>query len=113
MLQIRTTAVCPKCKGEIVWYEEGKFICQLCGKKYASKEIEETHSDLFEIAATITEKEFRGKIKQLDDLSQRFSAVLAGYDPCEPGIGRLIIGWDDGYPVRLNMLVQELNEIFD
>ena len=113
MLQVRTTAVCPKCKGEIVWYEDGKFTCQLCGKKCSSKEIIETYSDVFEIVTAITEKEFRDKIKQLDELSKRFSAVLAGYAPDGKGIGHLVIGWDDGYPVRLNMMVQELNEIFD
>lgn len=113
MLQIRTTAVCPKCKGEIVWYEDGKFTCQLCGKKYASKEITDTYSDLFEIFAAITEKECIAKFKQLDELSKRFSAVLAGYAPDGNGVGHLVISWDDGYPVRLNMMVHELNEIFD
>ena len=113
MLQISTTAVCPKCGGGTVWYEDGKFTCHMCGKKHISKDITTTHSDLFEITTVITEKEFRVKIQQLEDLAKRFSSVDVAYAPCAKGTGYLNIGWQDGYPVRLNMMVQELNEILD
>lgn len=113
MLQISTTAVCPQCGGATVWYEDGKFTCHMCGKKYTSKEITKTHSDLFEITTTITKQKFLERINLIDNLTQRFSAVRAGYDPCGNDIGYLDIGWEDGYPVRLNMLIQELNEILD
>ena len=113
MLQISTTAVCPKCGGTTVCYEDGKFTCHMCGRKYTSKEIVKTHGNLFEIATAITEKEVRDKIKPIDQLTQRFSAVCVGYEPCSKGVGHLSIGWEDGYPVRLNMMAQELNEILD
>lgn len=115
MLRISTSGVCRKCKRATLLYEDGKFVCAECGRKYTSKEIVQTMSDLFEITTDITEKEFRAKINALDNLSQRFSAVYVGYDPnpWEKGHGLLDIGWDDGYPVRLNMMVQALNEILD
>lgn len=113
MLKISTSGVCPKCSRATLLYEDGKFVCSECGRKYISKDITATMSDLFEITIEITEKEFRAKINALDNLSQRFSAVFVGYDPCEKGKGLLDIGWEDGYPVRLNMMVQELNEILD
>jgi hypothetical protein len=40
----------------------------------------------------------------------RFSASYLG---CDTKNNVLYYGWDNGYPVRLNMLVQELNEILD
>lgn len=115
MLKISTSGVCPKCKRATLWYEDGKFVCSACDRKYTSKEITATMSDLFEITTSITEKEFRDNIDALDSLSKRFSSVFVGYDPnpWEKGEGLLDIGWDSGYPVRLNMLVQELNEILD
>ncbi len=113
MLKISTSGVCLKCKRATLWYEDGRFVCSECGRKYGSKEITQTMSDLFEITTGITKKEFVGKIKQLQNLTDRFNADFLGYDPCEKGKGLLDIGWENGYPVRLNMLVQELNEILD
>lgn len=114
MLKISTSGICPKkCERATLEYVDGKFVCSKCGRKYTSKEVTQTMSDWFEVTTDITEKEFRAKINELDNLSQRFSAVFVGYDPCEKGMGLLDIGWDNGYPVRLNMLVQELNEILD
>lgn len=113
MLKISTSGVCRKCKRATLWYEDGKFVCSECGHRYTSKEIAQTMSDLFEITTDITEREFRDKIKPLQNLTDRFNADLLGYDPCEKGKGLLDIGWESGYPVRLNMLVQELNEILD
>ena len=116
MLKISTTAVCPKCRGATVWYEDGKFTCHMCGKKYASKEITKTHSDLFEIATIVYKQKFIDKFELLQDLAVRFNAERCGYDPTPTTIekiGFLDIGWENGYPVRLNMLVQELNEILD
>lgn len=111
MLRISTTAVCPKCGRENLMYVDGKFVCYECDKKYTSKDIAQTTGDLFEITTDITEQEFRAKIKQLEDLANRFSSVDVGYEPCASEMGYLSIGWQDGYPVRLNMMVQELNEI--
>lgn len=113
MLKIVTSGVCPKCEVSTVKYVDGKFVCSKCRRKYTSKEMTQTMSDLFEITTDITEKEFRDKIKPLQSLTDRFNADFLGYDPCEKGKGLLDIGWENGYPVRLNMLVQELNEILD
>ena len=113
MLRLKTSGICPKCGQAKMMYVDGKFVCYECDKKYTSKEITQTTSDLFEITTDITEQEFRVKIKQLESLSNRFSSVDIGYDPQSKGVGYLNIGWVDGYPVRLNMLVQELNEILD
>ena len=113
MLKISTSGVCRKCKRATLWYEDGKFVCSECGHKYTSKEIKQTMSDLFEITTGITKKEFCDKMKPLQSLTDRFNADFLGYAPCEKGKGLLDIGWENGYPVRLNMLVQELNEILD
>lgn len=116
MLKISTSGVCPKCNKATLWYEDGKFVCSKCGRKYTSKEITQTMSDLFEITTGITKKEFCDKVAKLKSLTDRFNADLLGYDPdtSEKGkVGLLDIGWESGYPVRLNMLVQELNEILD
>ena len=116
MIQISTTAVCPKCAKEHLWYEDGKFVCKECGRKYTSKDITMTMSDMFEITTRITEKDFRDKMKTLQNLTARFNADLLGYDPItvfKERVGLLDIGWEHGYPVRLNMMVQELNEILD
>lgn len=115
MLRISTSGVCRKCKRATLWYEDGKFVCSECGKKYTSKEIVQTMSDLFEITTSITKKEFCDKSKALKSLTDRFNADFLGYDPDihSKGNGLLDIGWESGYPVRLNMLVQELNEILD
>ena len=116
MLKISTSGVCPKCATEHLWYEDGKFVCKECGRKYTSKDITATMSDMFEITTRITEKEFRDKIKTLQNLTDRFNADYLGYDPMHNFIGKvgtLDIGWDNGYPVRLNMMVQELNEILN
>jgi hypothetical protein len=110
MLRISTSGVCPKCGKPALLYEDGKFVCSECGKQHTSKEIIEKIGDSFDIMTDITEKEFREKIKQLDSLCMRFSASYIG---CDTQNGMLYYGWDDGYPVRLNMLVQELNEILD
>ena len=61
-------------------------------------------------------KKFGEKVRTLQNLSDRFNADLLGYDPdvtTKERVGLLNIGWDNGYPVRLNMMVQELNEILD
>lgn len=115
MLKISASGVCPKCHKATLRYEDGKFVCYECGRKYTSKEVVKTMSDLFEITITITKQEFVEKVKSLQNLTDRFNADYLGYDPnpWEKGIGMLDIGWDNGYPVRLNMLVQELNEILD
>ena len=113
MLKIITSGVCPKCGKATLRYEDGRFVCFKCDKKYGSKEITQTMSDLFEITTGITKKEFYDKVKPLQSLTDRFNADFLGYDPCEKDKGLLDIGWEDGYPVRLNMLVQELNEILD
>jgi hypothetical protein len=72
-------------------------------------------SDLFEITTCITKKEFVDKIKPLQNLTDRFNADFLGYDPdpWDKGHGLLDIGWENGYPVRLNMMIQELNEILN
>ena len=115
MLKISTNGVCRKCKKATLLYEDGKFVCSECGKKYTSKEIVQTMSDLFEITTGITKQEFVEKVKLLQSLTDRFNADFLGYnpDPLEKGIGMLDIGWENGYPVRLNMMVQELNEILN
>jgi hypothetical protein len=113
MLKISTSGVCRKCKRATLLYEDGKFVCSKCGRKYTSKDITETMSDLFEITTCITKKEFVDKIKPLQNLTDRFNADFLGYDPCEKGEGFLDIGWENGYPVRLNMMIQELNEILN
>lgn len=113
MLQIKTSGVCPKCGRVNLPYFDGKFGCCDCSRKYTSKEIVKTMSDLFEITTSITKQEFYDKIDVLKDLTNRFAAVFLGYDDCNRGGGLLYIGWEDGYPVRLNMMVQELNEILD
>lgn len=116
MLKISTSGVCRKCKRATLEYVDGKFVCSKCGRKYTSKEITQTMSDLFEITTSITKQEFYDKVKPLKSLTDRFNADLLGYDPntWEKGkVGLLDIGWENGYPVRLNMLVQELNEILD
>ena len=110
MLRIKTSGVCPKCGRAKLMYAEGKFVCYECDKKYISKEVTEKIGDSFDIMTEITEKEFRDKIKELDGLCMRFSASYIG---CDTKNGVLYYGWDDGYPVRLNMLVQELDEILD
>ena len=114
MLKISTSGVCPKCKRATLWYENGKFVCSECGRKYISKDITETMSDAFEITTSITKKKFVEKVRTLQNLTDRFNADLLGYDPditTKEKVGLLDIGWDNGYPVRLNMMVQELNEI--
>ena len=61
-------------------------------------------------------KKFGEKVRTLQNLSDRFNADLLGYDPdvtTKERVGLLNIGWDNGYPVRLNMMVQELNEILN
>ena len=115
MLKISTTAVCPKCERVTLWYEDGKFVCSKCGRKYTSKEITQTMSDLFEIFVDITKEKFLDKFNLLQNLVGRFNADSCGYDPnpLQKGVGLLAIGWEDGYPVRLNMMVHELNEILD
>jgi hypothetical protein len=116
MLKISTSGVCPKCVKEHLWYEDGKFVCKECGRKYTSKDITMTMSDMFEITTRITEKDFRDKMKALQNLTDRFNADLLGYDPItvfKERVGLLDIGWEHGYPVRLNMMVQELNEILN
>lgn len=116
MLKISTSGVCPKCEKATLCYEDGKFVCSECGRKYTSKEITETMSDLFEITTGITKKEFVDKIKKLQNLTDRFNADFLGYYPdttTKEKIGQLDIGWENGYPVRLNMMLQELNEILD
>lgn len=110
MLRISTSGVCPKCGRENLMYVDGKFVCDECDKKYTSKEIVKTNGDSFDIMIDITEEEFRAKIKELDGLCMRFTASYIG---CDTRNGVLYYGWDSGYPVRLNMLVQELNEILD
>ncbi len=113
MLKISTSGVCRKCKRATLWYKDGKFVCTECGRKYTSKEIVQTMSDLFEITTGITKQEFVEKSKLLKNLTDRFNADFLGYEPCGKGVGLLDIGWEGGYPVRLNMMVQELNEILD
>lgn len=110
MLKIGASGVCPKCEKATLWYEDGKFVCSECGMKYTSKEVTEKIGDSFDIMTDITEKEFREKFNTIDSLILRFSASYFG---CDTRNGVLYIGWDDGYPVRLNMMVQELNEILD
>lgn len=115
MLRISTSGVCRKCKRATLRYEDGKFVCSECGRKYTSKEIVQTMGDLFEITTSITKQEFCDKSQTLKSLTDRFNADSLGYDPDihSKGHGLLSIGWEDGYPVRLNMMVQELNEILD
>ena len=116
MLKISTTAVCPKCGGTTVWYEDGKFVCYECGRKHTSKEVIENTNGFFEIVISISKQEFLDKFQTLLNLSGRFNADECGYDPAtkvKAKVGHLVIGWEDGYPVRLNMMVQELNEILD
>lgn len=110
MLQINTSSICPKCSKENLLYQDGKFACLKCGRKYISKDIAATTSEYFEITTRITKQEFIDKYKRLESLTNRFSTSLLG---CDTHNNLLYIGWDDGYPVRLNMLVQELNEILD
>lgn len=110
MLRISTNGICPKCGKDSLQYEDGKFLCSKCGRKYTSKEIVEKIGDSFDIMTDITEEEFRDKMKELDGLCMRFSASYIG---CDTKNSVLYYGWDNGYPVRLNMLVQELNEILD
>lgn len=111
MLDMMTSGVCPKCKKETLLYDEGKFVCTNCCRKYTSKEVEQTTGDLFEITTGITKQSFVESFNLLQSLANRFNANSLGYDPCGKGIGLLNIGWENGYPVRLNMMVQELNEI--
>ena len=114
-MDIVTSGVCLKCKRATLKYEDGRFVCSECGRKYGSKDITQTMSDLFEITIGITKQEFCDKVKRLQSLTDRFNADFLGYDPdpWEKGKGLLDIGWENGYPVRLNMLVQELDEILD
>lgn len=110
MLKIITSGVCPKCGKATLLYEDGKFVCAACDRKYISKDIEATTSDYFEITTKITKQQFVDKATPLANLTSRFSAVYVG---CDTINDVLYIGWDSGYPVRLNMMVQELNEILD
>ena len=110
MLQIRTNGICPKCGKENLLYEDGKFVCSKCDKKYTSKEIVAKTGDSFDIMTYITEEDFRAKLKELDGLCMRFNASYIG---CDTRNSMLYYGWDDGYPVRLNMMIQELNEILN
>ena len=113
MLKIITSGVCPKCGLVTLQYEDGKFVCSKCGHKYTSKEITQTMSDLFAIFVDITKEKFLDKFNLLQNLAVRFNADSCGYDqdPLKKGVGLLDIGWESGYPVRLTMMVQELNEI--
>ena len=116
MLKISASGICKKCVRENLWYEDGKFVCKECGSKYTSKDIADTTSDMFEIATSITKKKFIDKIKRLQNLTDRFNADYLGYDPItvfDGEVGCLDIGWENSYPVRLNMMVQELNEILE
>lgn len=113
MRKISASGVCPKCGRAKMMYVDGKFVCYECDRKYTSKDITTTCNDLFNITTIITEKEFRKKIKQLESLVNRFSSIDVWYEPKSNIDGYLGIGWEDGYPVRLNMMVQELNEILD
>lgn len=117
MLKIHTSASCNRC-GHWVDYHKGNLFCPECRNvmRILPEDIKENLSDLYELNIPYTSQKFDNRLERLQKLCKDYNIDFLGFDHCEKikgnnYLGLLDIGWIDGFPENLHVIVKILKQI--
>ena len=117
-----TSARCPKCGKELHTSDvEGYgFVCKECDENFYTIEIKNCSADfqnkttrkgeqLWKISIPITIEDWKKKLSQWKDISEKYSCDFLGYDDV---VSVVDIGWANSFPESdiLNRFVKEIEK---
>ena len=117
MLAIHTSAACNRC-GHWVDYYKGNFLCPECKNlmKISPEDVKFNLSDLYELNIPYTSVKFENRLERLRKLCKDYDIDFLGFaeiDKMKNGgcLGILDIGWKNGFPENLPVIVKKLKQI--
>ena len=117
MLEIHTSASCNNC-GRWVDYYKGYFLCPHCRNlmKVSPEDVKINLADLYELNIPYTSVKFENRLDKLSQLCDKYNIDFLGFDEMDEMrgggySGLLDIGWANGFPDNLNVIVKELKRI--
>ena len=117
MLTIHTSAACRQC-GHWLDYHKGYFLCPKCRTlcEIAPENIKYNLADYYELNIPYTSKKFNNRLEQLQKLCNEYEIHFLGFDPFEKinstnSTGMLNIGWTDGFPENLYVIVKKIKSV--
>ena len=118
MLEFHTSAQCPICKSHWLDFQNGTFYCEECQKEVDIIMITQNLADLYELNIPYTSNKFDKRLEALRVFCDKYNADFLGFDPFKEmknnhnnWNGMLDIGWEDGFPENLPVVVKELKRI--
>lgn len=116
MLEISTSAQCPICEKHWLDYENGKFVCKECKSVVDISTTHGNYSDLYELNIPYTSVKFDNRLEKLRQLCDKYDIDFLGFDPFDEMkgdnySGMCDIGWADGWPDNLLVIIKELKKI--
>lgn len=118
MLKFSTSAQCPICQGHWLDYENNNFVCEECKKIVNKDNINQNLADLYELNIPYTSNKYDIRLEKLRQFCDKYNADFLGFDPFDEmknnhnnWSGMLDIGWEDGFPENLHVVVKELKRI--
>lgn len=116
MLEISTSAQCPVCEKHWLDYENGKFVCKECKAVVDIKISQGNYSDLYELSIPYTSIKFDNRSDKLLELCNKYNIDFLGFDEMDEmknggHSGLLDIGWADGWPDNIIVIIKELKRI--
>jgi hypothetical protein len=116
MLKINTSAQCPVCEKHWLDYENGKFICEECKSVVDINTTHGNYSDLYELNIPYTSVKFDNRLEKLQQLCDKYNIDFLGFDEMDEMrnggcSGFLDIGWGDGWPDNILMVIKELKKV--
>ena len=117
MLQISTSASCNRC-GHYVDYYRGHLLCPKCRNlmRISPEDIKNNLSDFYELYIPYTLKKYNNRFEKFHKLAEKYEIDFIGFDPfyklySTNYTGMLNIGWENGFPENLSVIIKELKSI--
>ena len=116
MLEISTSAQCPICEKHWLDYENGKFVCKECKSVVDINTTHGNYTDLYELNIPYTSVKFDNRLEKLLQLCDKYDIDFIGFDLFDEikgnnYSGMCDIGWENGWPDNLPIIVKELKRI--
>ena len=115
MLKFSTSAQCPICQGHWLDYQNGEFFCEECQNIVDKNNINQNLADLYELNIPYTSNKYDRRLEKLIQFCDKYIADFLGFDPFDEmknnhsnWSGMLDIGWEDGFPENLHVVLKEL-----